>query len=107
MDLVRSAAAGSYGVVGFTSPDLRSWFLALVRYASPGVSVRISPTLDVRLSLRVAFGVPIAEVARNVESAVRYALQQSLGRDVDSLVIHVGGLKVRRSGRGETGAATE
>jgi uncharacterized alkaline shock family protein YloU len=106
-DLVRAAAAGSYGVVGFTSPDPRSWFLALVRYASPGVSVRITPTLDVRLSLRVAFGVPIAEVARNVEAAVRYALQQSLGRDVDSLVIHVGGLQVRRSVRGDGGASAE
>lgn len=106
-DLVRSAAAGSYGVVGFTNPDVRSWLLALVRYASPGVFVRITPTLDVRLSLRVAFGVPIAEVARNVESAVRYALQQALGRDVDSLVIHVGGLQVRRSRRGQPGVPAE
>ncbi len=106
-DLVRAAAAGSYGVVGFTNPDLPSRLLALVHYSAPGVAVRITPTLDVRLSLRVAFGVPIAEVASNVESAVRYALQQALGRDVDNLVIHVGGLQVRRATRAETGGAPE
>ncbi len=106
-DLVRQAAAASYGVVGFTSPDLRSRLLALVRYGTPGVAVRITPTLDVRLSLRVAFGVPIAEVASNVESAVRYALHQALGRDVDSFVINVGALQVRHSGRSRTGAVPE
>ena len=106
-DLVRDAAAGSYGVVGFTSPDIRSRLLSLVRFGTPGVAVRIAPTLDVRLSLRVAFGVPIAEVASNVESAVRYAVRHALGRDVDSLVIHVGSLQVRRPAKSETGAVPE
>jgi uncharacterized alkaline shock family protein YloU len=106
-DLVRQAAAGSYGVVGFTNPDLRSRVLSLFRYAAPGVAVRISPTLDVRLSLRVAFGVPIAEVASNVESAVRYSIHQALGRDVDSLVIHVGGLQVRGATSPRRGATPE
>ena len=106
-DLVRQAAATSYGVVGFTNPDLRTRLQSLLRYSPPGVSVRIVPTLDVRISLRVAFGVPIAEVASNVESAVRYALHQALGRDVDSLVIHVGGLQVRRAAKTETGAVPE
>ncbi|MDA8202442.1 MAG: Asp23/Gls24 family envelope stress response protein [Chloroflexi bacterium] len=103
-DVVRDAAAGSYGVVGFTSPNLRSWLQSLVRYSSPGVTVRIAPTLDVRLSLRVAFGVPVAEVASNVESAVRYAVRHALGREVDTLVIHVAGVQVRRSGRPDPGA---
>ncbi len=106
-DLVRQAAATSYGVVGFTNPDLRTRLQSLLHYSPPGVSVRIVPTLDVRISLRVAFGVPIAEVASNVESAVRYALHQALGRDVDSLVIHVGGLQVRRAAKTETGAVPE
>jgi hypothetical protein len=33
--------------------------------------------------------VPVAEVARNVDTAVRYAVRQALGRDVDELAIHV------------------
>ncbi|HXQ96743.1 MAG TPA: Asp23/Gls24 family envelope stress response protein [Candidatus Acidoferrales bacterium] len=106
-DVVRDAAAGSYGVVGFVSPDLRSRLLSLVRYGTPGVAVRITPTLDVRLSLRVAFGVPIAEVASNVESAVRYAVRHALGRDIDSVAIHIGGLQVRRTTRSETGVDPE
>ncbi len=102
-NVVRDAAAGSYGVVGFMNPDLRSRLLSLVRYGTPGVSVRITPTLDVRISLRVAFGVPIAEVASNVESAVRYAVRHALGRDIDSVAIHVGGLQVRHTAKRETG----
>ena len=106
-DLVRQAAATSYGVVGFTNPDLRTRLQSLLRFSPQGVTVRIVPTLDVRISLRVAFGVPIAEVASNVELAIRYALHQALGRDVDSLVIHVGGLQVRRAAKTESGVVPE
>jgi uncharacterized alkaline shock family protein YloU len=89
------------------NPDLRSRLLSLVRYGTPGVAVRIAPTLDVRISLRVAFGVPIAEVATNVESAVRYAVRHALGRDIDSVAIHVGGLQVRHTVKRETGVDPE
>lgn len=71
------------------------------------MAVRIAPTLDVRLSLRVAFGVPIAQVASNVEAAVRYAIRHALGRDVDSIVIHVDGLQVRRPARPDSGTTPE
>jgi hypothetical protein len=33
--------------------------------------------------------VPIAEVARNVDSAVRYGVHRALDRDIDELAIHV------------------
>ena len=42
----------------------------------------------------MAHGVPIAEVARQVDSAVRYAIQFALGREVRRLTIHIGGLRV-------------
>ncbi len=104
-DVVRDAAAGSYGVVGFTNPNIRTWLQSLVRYSAPGVTVRIGPTIDVRLSLRVAFGVPVAEVASNVESAVRYAVRHAVGREVDTFVIHVAGVQVRRPRRSDPGAS--
>ena len=42
---------------------------------------------------------PIAEVARQVDSAVRYAIRRALGREVDRLTIHVDGLHSRRRAR--------
>jgi uncharacterized alkaline shock family protein YloU len=41
----------------------------------------------------VAFGVPVAEVARQVDSAVRYSLAHYIGAEVVGLAIHVDGLK--------------
>ncbi len=41
----------------------------------------------------MAYGVPIAEVARQVDSAIRYALGKALGREVSRLTIHVDGLR--------------
>lgn len=105
-ELVQRAAADSYGVVGFAATSLRARILSALGRATPGVRVRIAPTLDVELALRVALGVPIAEVASNVEAAIRYAVRQSLGRDIDSLTIHVDGVQVRPVRRGDgTGTA--
>ena len=36
---------------------------------------------------------PVAEVARQVDSAVRYALRHALGREVRRLTIHIDGLR--------------
>lgn len=94
-------------MVGFAATGLGARVAALLGRGTAGVAVRITPTLDVRLSLRVAFGVPIAQVASNVESAVRYAIRHALGRDVDSIVIHVDGLQVRRSARPDVGTPSE
>jgi uncharacterized alkaline shock family protein YloU len=99
-ELVQHAAATSYGVVGFADPNLASALLARLGRRVRGLRVRIAPTLDVELFIRVAFGVPIAEVASNVEAAVRYALHQALGRDIDAITIHVDGLLVRPAPRG-------
>jgi uncharacterized alkaline shock family protein YloU len=67
--------------------------LAWMGRAAPGVRVRLGPPLSVDLYLSVARGVPIAEVARNVDSAVRYRVRQALGREVDELAIHVDRLR--------------
>jgi uncharacterized alkaline shock family protein YloU len=96
-ELVQRAAAASYGVVGFSDPDLRSRVLSRLGRHTRGLRVQTAPTLDVELFIRVAFGVPIAQVASNVESAVRYAVRQGLGREVNELIIHVDGLQVRRA----------
>ncbi len=67
------------------------------------------------LDLTVAYGLPIAEVARQVDSAVRYSIRNALGRDVTRLTIHVDGLRYqpgdlpgapRHDSNAESGATT-
>ena len=45
----------------------------------------------------MAFGLPVAEVARQVDSAVRYALGRALDREPDRLTIHVSGMRYEPS----------
>ena len=59
---------------------------------SPGSRVRLDDGLDVELDLTVASACPVAEVARQVDSAVRYAVRRALDREVRRLAIHIDGL---------------
>ena len=92
VDLVRTATLGSYGVTGFAGRPLDR-LLGRLGLTQPGIAIHLEDEIDIELDLLVAFGVPIAEVARQVNSAVRYALRRALGREVRRLTIHVGGLR--------------
>ena len=94
VDIVRAATLGSYGVVGLTGGGPLGWLPERLGVANRGISVALDDGLRIELDLVVGHGLPIAEVARQVDSAVRYAIRQALGRDVDRLTIHVGGLRV-------------
>ena len=101
VDVVRAATLGSYGVTGFAG----GWIgrlAELLGLGQPGVQVTFGPQLEepgekqdlaIDLDITVAYGLPIAEVARQVDSAVRYSLRNALGRDVTRLTIHVDGLR--------------
>ncbi len=96
-DIVRTAVLGSYGVTGFAG----GWparVLARLGLATPGLVVRLGDDVAVDLDLTVAYGVPIAEVGRQVESAVRYALRHALGLELSRLEIHIDGLRFAPSG---------
>jgi uncharacterized alkaline shock family protein YloU len=93
MDLIRTATLGSYGVTGFAAGPLDR-LLGSLGLAQPGIGVRLDAALEIELDLTVALGVPVAEVARQVDSAVRYAIRRGLGREVARLTIHVEGLRV-------------
>lgn len=97
VDVVRTATLGSYGVSGFTGGPFAQ-LLARLDLARPGVSVRLGGGLGIELDLDVALGVPVAEVARQVDSAVRYAVRRAVGLEVHRLVIHIGGLRVHPVG---------
>ncbi len=97
LDVVRAATLGSYGVTGFAASPVGR-LLARLDLAYPGLTVRLGGGLDIELDLEVALGVPVAEVARQVDSAIRYAVERSLGIGVDRLVIHIDGLRVHPAG---------
>ena len=93
-DIVRAATLGSYGVIGFANGGLADRIAEWLGLTPRGIRVRLDDGLTIDLDLVVAHGVPIAEVARQVDSAVRYGIRRALEREVDRLTIHVDGLRV-------------
>lgn len=86
-EIVRTAVLGSYGVTGLAEP-----FLRRLRLGGPAIRVSIQPEVAVDVRLTIAYGLPVAEVARQVDSAIRYALRRALEREVGAVRIHVAGL---------------
>ena len=93
VDIVRTAVQSSYGVTGFADPSLGRRILRWVGLDKPGVRLSTEDGLNIDVYITVAFGVPVAEVARQVDSAVRYSLRHYIGADVENLAIHVDGLR--------------
>ena len=93
LDLIRTATLSSYGVTGFAAGPLER-LLGRIGFAQPGIGLRLDAGLEIELDLTVAYGVPVAEVARQVDSAIRYAIRRGLGREVARLTIHIDGLRV-------------
>lgn len=98
IDIVRRVTLGSYGVAGFAG----SWLdrlLGWIEQRPGGLRVSVAgDELGIRMHLRVAHGLPIAEVVRQVDHAVRYAIRTALGREVDHLSIRVASLEVHPGG---------
>ena len=90
--IVRAAVSGSYGVTGLTDDGLSQRILVRLGRRPPAIVVRLRTGIQVDLRILVAAGVPVAEVARQVDSAVRYSVRRAIAREIDSLTIHVGGL---------------
>ena len=96
-DIVRAATLASYGVTGFAANPVARLAGAL-GLGQPGLRLDLATGLGIELRLTVAYGLPVAEVARQVDSAVRHAIRRSLGREVNRLSIHVGGLRYQPGG---------
>ena len=94
VDIVRGATLGSYGVAGFAGGPLAR-LVQRLGLGQPGLVVRLQPAIEIELDLTVALGVPVAEVARQVDSAVRYGIRRALDREVERIVIHIDGLRVQ------------
>jgi uncharacterized alkaline shock family protein YloU len=61
--------------------------------AQPGLHVSIGREgIVVVVDVAISYGLPVAEVARQVEAAIRYRIRAALGQDVARLTIRVDGL---------------
>ena len=98
IDIVRGVTLGAYGVAGFAG----SWadrLLGWIEQRPGGLRVSVAGgALAIRLQLRVAEGLPIAEVARQVDHAVRHAIRTALGVEVSRLTIRVASLELHPGG---------
>jgi uncharacterized alkaline shock family protein YloU len=95
-EVVRDAALGSYGVTGLAEPTLLAKARARLGLGSRAIRVVLHPAVTAEVWLTVAYGVPVAEVARQVDSAVRYGLERALAREVGPVTVHVQSLGGRR-----------
>ena len=91
-DLVRNAALTVYGVTGLAGGGPLAWLLDRAGVAHPGLRITTEGELAVELNLTIASGLPIAEVARQVDASVRYTLRRALDREPDRVTIRVAGL---------------
>ena len=96
--LAGSTAVESYGIVGMPSKsqvrDGVSELLGIENY-SRGVVVELKDDqLTIDLFIIVGYGVKISEVASNIQGAVKYKLENTLGLEISAVNIHVQGVRI-------------
>ena len=95
--LAYRAAIRSYGVVGLASRHARPGWAELLRRdeISKGVEVSFSNgRVIVNLYVILEYGTRISEVARNIMSNVKFALESSLGVSVVQVNVTVQGIRI-------------
>jgi uncharacterized alkaline shock family protein YloU len=90
------ATLQSYGVVGLTPRNLADGIVkTITRDPSRGVSVNYNgDVLDIEIHIIVEYGTRINTVAESVASAVRFQVEKALGLKVNTINVHVAGLRV-------------
>jgi uncharacterized alkaline shock family protein YloU len=95
--LASQAVLDSYGVVGMATKDLASGIVEILQPSSHrrGVDVRIrDERILIDLYVVIEYGTPIAVVARNIQSVVKYSVERALGVPVVAVNVHVQDLRV-------------
>jgi uncharacterized alkaline shock family protein YloU len=98
-DLAGYAALECYGIVGMASPSLRDGVAQLLSRDKlrKGVAI-VSDGEGVKVDLYVVaeYGTQLAQVAQNMADRVKYVLTANAEVKVDSVEVHVQGIKVRK-----------
>jgi len=92
------AAMECYGLVGMASRNVQDGISDFLRkdYYERGVDVQYidDHKVSVTLYIIVEYGVKISEVARNIQERVKYAIENTVGLEVESIDIRVQGVRV-------------
>ncbi len=92
------AAVDCYGIVGMASQkqikDGLSELLGKENFRKGVVIREVEEEIHIDMYIIVSYGTKISEVAYNVQTKVKYQLEQMLGLDVDSVNIFVQGVRV-------------
>ncbi len=98
VDMIGYAALESYGVVGMAAPTLTDGIAKLLpaNRLRRGIEIEVTEEgIKADLYIIVEHGTNIAEVSRMLSERVAYVLRDSANAAVDSIEIHVQGIKVR------------
>ncbi|WP_106490354.1 Asp23/Gls24 family envelope stress response protein, partial [Escherichia coli] len=91
--LAGGAAVECYGIVGMASKhqvrDGIAEILGRDNYAKGVIVSQNEGVLDVDMYIIVSYGTKISEIANNVQSAVKYTLEQSLNLKVNAVNIYI------------------
>jgi uncharacterized alkaline shock family protein YloU len=90
------AVLESYGVVGLAPRNIADGIVkSITREPSRGVSVTYNgEDIDIEVHVIVEYGTRINSVAESVANTVRYHVEKALGLKVNSVNVHVAGLRI-------------
>lgn len=101
--IVGGKAVECYGIVGMASRqqvrDGIAEILGHENYAKGIVVREDNGVLDVDMHIIVSYGMKISEVAQNVQSTVKYTLENTLKLKVNSVNIFVQGVRFNNDGK--------
>ena len=90
------ATLESYGVVGLAPKNLAEGLAhTITREPTRGVTVTYDgDNVDIEIYIVVEYGTRISSVANSVANTVRYKVEKSLGLRINTINVHVAGLRV-------------
>jgi uncharacterized alkaline shock family protein YloU len=90
------ATLQSYGVVGLAPKNLADGLVhTITREPTRGVTVRYDgESIDIEIHVIVEYGTRVNSVADSVSNIVRFHVEKALGLKVNSVNVHIAGLRV-------------
>jgi len=90
------AALASYGVVGLAARNIADGIVKTIsRDPSRGITVRYNgENIDIEIHIIIEYGTRISSVAESVINTVRFHVEKALGLKVNTVNVHVAGLRV-------------
>ncbi|MBI3162974.1 MAG: Asp23/Gls24 family envelope stress response protein [Chloroflexi bacterium] len=97
--IAHHAVLQSYGVVGLAPKNLADGIVSTItREPSRGITVRYKDEdIDIDIHIIVEYGTRITSVAESVANTVRFHVEKALGLRVNSVNVHVAGLRISDS----------